>query len=159
MVGVSAARSGSHPLCAGIVLAGLAVFSLPPAPASADWLESERAEVATLPAHIATVLTGGEWESGGERGFYRIVVTAAGIEHVSNRIYIQRIALAFADNGYRLVTTRRVEELDPLGVAASVEADFYGQPLPVVTISTTDREMKRRSYRLTLMPSGTYRLE
>jgi hypothetical protein len=116
-----------------------AVHMVQASSALAQPLEPELADVEALPAHIATVVTGGEWQVGEEHGFYRIVVTASGIEHVSNRIYLQRLALDFTQNGYRLVETRGVEELNGLGVAASVAADFYCEERPVVTISTTDR--------------------
>lgn len=152
MVGMSAIACNRLPVLFAVLVAQAS-------PALAQPLGTELAEVEALPAHIATVVTGGEWQAGEEQGFYRIVVTAGGIDHVSNRIYVQRLALDFAENGYRLVETRGVEEINRQTVAASVEADFYGRDRPVVTISTTDREMKSRSYRLTLMPDGKYRLE
>jgi len=127
--------------------------------ASAQSLERDLTEVEVLPVQIATVMTGGEWENGDAHGFYRIVITGSGIEHITNRIYIQWLALDFAQNGYRLVRTRSIDEINRLTVEASVETDFYGSDLPRITINTTDREMKNRSYRLTPMSDGSYQLE
>ena len=138
------------------LLAATLLFSQPSYAQSQD---QEAARIENLPVDIGTVETGGEWQNGDKTGFYRIVVTGDGIEHLVNRLYVQWLALEFGGNSYRLERTVAVEEINTLNAAISVETEFYNHDHPQLIISTTDREMKTRAYRLTLLPDGRYRLD
>jgi hypothetical protein len=60
---------------------------------------------ATVPADVETVVTGGYWESGGQRGRYRVVVVNEGNEHVHSRLFIEWVADPRAGQPARVVAT------------------------------------------------------
>ena len=60
------------------------------APAAA---QQPAAGVPVLDARIATVRTGGYWEAGGQRGYYRAVELQDGWEEIRRRVLIQWLAV------------------------------------------------------------------
>jgi hypothetical protein len=46
----------------------------------------------SVPLSVSTVLTAGYWQSNGQSGRYRIIITEEGWEHVTNRLLVEWIA-------------------------------------------------------------------
>ncbi len=59
-----------------------------------------------LDVSIARVWSGGFWEEGTRRGYFRLVVTGRGYEHVANQLFIQWIEQGDRETGPRLVAQR-----------------------------------------------------
>ena len=66
----------------------------------------------SVPPNIHTVQTGGYWAVGEDEGFFRVVITAGGVEHVSHRLYIQWLRNNATIQSYELVRTVNVTELN-----------------------------------------------
>jgi hypothetical protein len=140
-------------LSAGLAMALLSVS------AAAQSGDPDLAQVEALPQRIATVYSGGAWQQGGQEGFYRAVVTGGGIEHISNRLYVQWLALDFETNGYRLMRTVAIDEVNNSQAAIGIEPDLYDPDEPHIKVNVTYRDNTERSFRLVLMPDGEYQLK
>ena len=78
-----------------------------------------------IPVSIHKVAAGGYWSEAEAEGFFRVVVVAAGVEHVVHRLYIQWLAIDADTQGYHLVRTVGVEEVNGgHGATLDVEAAF-----------------------------------
>jgi hypothetical protein len=64
------------------------------------------------PPGIHLVSAGGYWESVEDEGFYRVVVTASGVEHVVHQLFIQWLRSNSDTQEYELLRTVGVEELN-----------------------------------------------
>ena len=76
---------------------------------------------------INSVMSGGLWTRGKDEGFFRTVITADGVEHVVNRLYIQWLKINTDNQTYELVRTVNVKEFT-VRPARTVSANFQ-QPL------------------------------
>lgn len=114
-----------------------------------------------VPTAINAVATGGFWNKPGSgEGVYRVVVTAAGIEHVAHKLFIQWLANDEATQGYRLVRTVPVKELnDNAGVTMTVTTDFGDINFFLIKVAVTGRGGDKRNYEITATADGAYALK
>jgi len=92
-----------------------------PSAAADDFLTDAKG----IPASIHEIAAGGYWSAAENEGFFRVVVVAAGVEHVVHRLYIQWLAIDAETGGYRLVRTVAVEEINGgPGATLDIEAAF-----------------------------------
>jgi len=96
-------------------------------------------EVKAIPGGVEDVSIGGTWQDGDRSGAYRIVVTRAGIERVTARLFVQW--LAFGETGAATVADSiEITELAALGVDIvnlATETDADGLSLFVDTLGDT----------------------
>lgn len=93
-------------------------------------------EVKAMPGGVEDVSIGGSWQDGDRSGAYRLVVTRAGVEKVTARLFVQW--LAYGEAGEATVADSiEITELAELGVDIvnlSTEADADGLSLYVDTL-------------------------
>lgn len=77
--------------------------------AAEEW---SAADAKALPAGINKVVSGGYWARDGEEGFFRAVIVADGIEHVAQHLYLQWLRIDHSTQGYRVVSTVPVKEVN-----------------------------------------------
>lgn len=65
-----------------------------------------------IPPNVHSVQAGGFWNEGSKEGFFRVVVIAGGVEHVSHRLFIQWLKTDARSQTYELVRTVNVRELN-----------------------------------------------
>jgi hypothetical protein len=71
---------------------------------------------------VDSVVTGGSWESAGDRGMYRVVVVNAGYEHVHSTARVEWIAEPrSANDATRIVASAEIKFPEPLSVGATLE--------------------------------------
>ncbi len=68
--------------------------------------------VKLLSPHIHAVVYGGYWSSANVEGYYRAVVTTAGAEHVSQRLFLQWVRVNLEDGTYKVTATVPVKEIN-----------------------------------------------
>ena len=68
--------------------------------------------VRELGTDIAAVESGGYWSRDSEEGSFRLVVTAAGIEHVNHRLFLQWIKNNIDDGTQVVVSTVSIDEIN-----------------------------------------------
>lgn len=94
-------------------------------------------QVAAMPGAVEDVSIGGSWQDGDRNGAYRLVVTRAGGEKITARLFIQWIA--YGDAGEATVADSiEIAEMAALGVDIvnlSSEADDDGLSVFVDTIN------------------------
>ena len=79
----------------------------------------------TVPLSVSSVLTDGYWQSNGQAGRYRVVVTEEGWEHVTNRLLVEWIAEPTARDS-------------PPKIIASAEPTLpFGQSVAAFSVVTT----------------------
>ncbi|NJO17163.1 MAG: hypothetical protein HC877_15895 [Thioploca sp.] len=84
-------------------------------------------EQSSVPTPVVNVVSGGYWEDAGQRGIYRVILTAEGWEHVSTRVKVEWIAEPKTQNEQSIIVapklpfgqetaSLKVEKLQPLSV-------------------------------------------
>jgi hypothetical protein len=101
-----------------------------------------------VPASIHTVDAGGYWARGKEEAFFRIVVIAAGVEHVVHRLYLQWLTVDSDSQEYRVVRTTPVKEINEghCSSVLEVKPDFanVGQLKVAIAAKPRGRSPERR---------------
>lgn len=93
-----------------------------------------------VPGRIHKVEAGGYWTRDKQEGFFRVVVVAAGVEHVVHRLYLQWLTIDPDSQDYRLVRTTPVKELNEgHGSVLEVKTEFPDLGRLKVTINATPR--------------------
>ena len=72
---------------------GLLLLFLSWSPAFAQETDAGANAVVTLPSQVETVVSGGYWERDGKEGSYRVIILLEGWEHLSNRVFLQWLAV------------------------------------------------------------------
>jgi len=94
-----------------LLLAALLPFAVPGGACAQD-----RDEIPpTIEARIATIATGGVWHSNAESGRCRVVVIAAGWEHVHSEVWLEWLRFNEALRDLEVVGSVRVGEIGLLG--------------------------------------------
>lgn len=135
----------------------LALFSLclgaPPASAQNEAFETAE----KVPPGIHFVSAGGFWTQGNEEGFFRVVVVAGGIEHVSHRLYLQWLRNDAKTQGYELIRTVNVKELNMgHGYVLTVKTDFGDINAFRVDVMANSRGGSPRKFAITAKGNGSY---
>ncbi|MCP4936681.1 MAG: hypothetical protein GY927_21385 [bacterium] len=68
--------------------------------------------VTSLAADISTVEAGGYWSRGSSEGFYRVIVKAAGVEHVKHSLFLQWIKTNIEKGSYSVVKSVSIKEIN-----------------------------------------------
>lgn len=120
--------------------------------------QNAQAEVAShIPASIHQVTSGGSWSQGKQEGFYRAVVTARGIEHVSHRLYIQWLRVNPQKQRYELIRTVGVKEINAgHGQVLSVHTTFGNVNAFRINVTAKTPGGKSRRYVISVRRIGRY---
>ncbi len=110
-----------------------------------------------VPAGIHEVSAGGFWTAGKDEGFFRIVVYAGGLEHVSHRLYIQWLRNDAKTQSYELIRTVNVKELNSgHGYLLDVKTSFGEINAFKVDVTAKDRGGMTKRFAITASGDGKY---
>ena len=109
----------------------------------------------SIDPHIAFVTTGGFWESGRDRGQFRVVVTNQGWEHVSSKVELQWLLEDVAARDLRLHKSVEVKELG--GGLMSVGQPTF-TPEGTVVLHASLKTGESTVFSLTPLQPGMYRI-
>jgi hypothetical protein len=136
-------------------LLAVLLFSLSSAPSIAQNEPFETAE--KVPPSIHHVASGGFWTAGKDEGFFRSVVIAGGVEHVSHRLFIQWLRSDAKTQRYRVVRTVNVTELNlGHGHVLEVKTSFGEINAFKVDVTANSRGGKSRRFAITAKGDGKY---
>ena len=145
-----------RPLAA--VFAVMLLLNLDTPPASAQNASFEAAE--QVPVSIHHAAAGGFWTHGKDEGFFRAIVTAGGIEHVANRLYIQWLRSEAQKQSYELVRTINVKELNlGHGHVLEVKTEFGDINSFKINVTANSRGGKAKRFAITAKGDGTYAIQ
>ena len=136
-------------------LLAVILLSLSSAPSIAQKEPFETAE--QVPPSIHHVASGGFWTAGKDEGFFRAVVTAGGVEHVSHRLFIQWLSSDAKTQRYTVVRTVNVTELNlEHGHVLEVQTSFGNINAFKVDVTANSRGGKSRRFAITVKGDGKY---
>jgi hypothetical protein len=106
-------------------------------------------------AGVYHVASGGFWTAGKDEGFFRAVVTAGGVEHVSHHLFIQWLRSDAKVQGYALVRTVNVKELNlGHGYLLEIRTSFGDMNAFEVNVTENSRDGKRWRFAITAKGDG-----
>jgi hypothetical protein len=135
---------------------GLAVCTTLSASSLAE--DGSRAAASDVPPNIHLVSSGGYWSRGEREGFFRIIVTADGIEHISHRLFLQWMAIDPVTQSYSVVDTRDVKETNEgHGYLLDVKVE-YGAPgsVDLSVFARRDRPPQEIHFTISAKGDGSY---
>jgi len=113
-----------------------------------------------VPANVHSAMSGGLWTVGKKEGFFRAVVIAGGVEHVSHRLYIQWLRTDAKTQGYELVRTVNVKELNlGHGFVLEVKTSFGDINSFKIDITANSRGGKAKRFAITAKGDGKYAIQ
>ncbi|MCP5082218.1 MAG: hypothetical protein GY948_11030 [Alphaproteobacteria bacterium] len=138
-----------------LILTGLALNVVP---AFAQKIEFEILK--KLPAQVSQVESGGFWSKGDDEGFFRVVVTSGGIEHVENKLFVQMMKLDKRTQTYDAVKTLSINETNMRqGNVIKIDTDFGDVNAFEVNVESSSRGNETKRFKLILNGSGGYKLK
>jgi hypothetical protein len=151
----SRAHSGKEQAMTQFLRLGVALAVLQLAAVDVRAQDYGLGDAKATPASIHAVQSGGHWEQHGNEGFYRVVVTSGGVEHVVSRLYVQWIAIDPDAQAYKLTRTIDVKEVGAASVITPVpKFSTSGNWTMAVTIGRRGGKRERRI--VTIRPGGSY---
>jgi hypothetical protein len=139
----------------GVLVFSAVCASLWALPAAGQNKAFESAE--KIPAGVHSVSTGGFWNSGTAEGFYRSVVIAGGVEHVSHRLFIQWLQNDSKNQTYQLIRTMNIKELNlGAGYVLEVKTSFGDINLFKISVKASSRGSKTKLFDVTAKGGGGY---
>ena len=143
----------AHQVVACFLAVALLCLSAPPSAARTEPFEAAE----NVPSSIHSVMSGGFWARGGDEGFFRVVVVAGGVEHVSHRLYIQWLRSDPKTQSYELIRTVNVTELNlGQGYLLEVKTSFGDINSFKISITANSLRVKTRSFAITVKGDGKY---
>ena len=104
--------------------------------------------VGSLSPDVQTVVSDGYWSNDHGEGFFRAVVTAAGVEHVNNELFLQWVSVDVDTNHYVVASSVGIEQINAnhtdayhIAVEKAADADF-GTLRLIVTVSAEHSKTK-----------------
>ena len=136
-------------------LSVLFFLCLSPFPAYAQNDAFEAAE--NVPAGIHHVSAGGFWTGGGHEGFFRAVVVAGGVEHVSHRLFIQWLTSDAKTQAYELIRSVNVKELNlGHGYVLDIKTVFGDVNAFKIDVTANSRGGGIKKFAITAKGDGNY---
>ncbi len=124
-------------------------------PAAAQNQAFESAE--KIPVGVHSVSADGFWTSGNAEGFFRTVVIAGGVEHVSHRLFIQWLQNDPGSQSYKLIRTINVKELNlGTGHVLKVTTDFGDINQFKISVTANRRGRNAKRFVITAKGKGGY---
>lgn len=124
-----------------------------PSPAQNESFEAAE----QVPAGIHHASAGGFWNQGKDEGFYRAVVVARGVEHVSHQLFIQWLRTNSKTQDYELIRTVNVKELNlGHGFVLAVTTSFGDINAFRVDVTANSRGGKAKRFVITVKGDGKY---
>ena len=123
-----------------------------------SYAQNEAFEAAgQVPANIYSVISGGFWTAGKDEGFFRVVVVAGGVEHVSHRLYIQWLRSDAKTQSYELIRTVNVTELNlGQGYLLDVKTSFGDFNSFKIDVTARSQRVKAKKFAITAKGDGKY---
>ena len=113
-----------------------------------------------VPPSVHHVASGGFWTAGKDEGFFRAIVTAGGIEHVSHRLFIQWLRSDAKTQRYTVVRTVNVTELNLVhGNVLEVQTSFGDVNAFKIDVTAKSRGGKSRHFAITAKGDGKYEIQ
>lgn len=141
-----------------IVINFSAVFLLCLSLATPSNAQNEAFEAADqVPASIHSAMSGGYWTAGKDEGFFRVVVVAGGVEHVSHRLYLQWLRIDAKTQSYDLLRTVNVKELNlGHGFVLEVKTSFGDINAFKIDVTANSRGGQANKMAITVKGDGKY---
>ncbi|MEJ2229191.1 MAG: hypothetical protein P8Y67_13395 [Alphaproteobacteria bacterium] len=140
-------------IAAAVFVMLLLCLSQPPAYAQNQAFEAAE----EVPVSIHNVSAGGFWTAGKNEGFFRTVVYAAGVEHVSHRLFIQWLRSDAETQNYELIRTVNVKELNlGSGYVLDVKTDFGKINAFVIDVTAKNRGGAIKRFAIIVSGDGKY---
>ncbi len=112
---------------------------------------------AEVPAGVHHVSSGGYWSDKDVEGFYRVMVIARGVEHVSHRLFVQWLRSDASTQAYTVVRTVDVKELDlGQGYVFGVTTAFGDLNAFKIAVTARRPNAKEKSFMITAKDVGQY---
>lgn len=110
-----------------------------------------------VPARIHSIMTGGIWMRGKDEGFFRVVVVAGGVEHVTNRLYVQWLRVDYETQGYELIRTVNVKQFNE-GYGSVLKVKTASGDINAFKIDVTEKSKsgKAKRFAITVKGDGKY---
>ena len=94
---------------------------------------------------------------GKDEGFFRVIVVAGGVEHVTNRLYIQWLRVNYETQGYDLIRTVNVKQFNVgYGVVLEVKTSFGKINSFKIDVTEKSRGGKAKRFAITVKGDGKY---
>ena len=146
----------SHKLVASFVAILLLCLSSPPSNAQNESFDAAE----QVPVSIHHVAAGGFWTLGKDEGFFRAIIVAGGVEHVSHRLYIQWLRVNAKTQSYELVRTVNVKELNlGHGFVLEVKTSFGDINAFKIDVTANSRGGKAKRFAITVKGDGRYAIQ
>lgn len=140
-----------------ILIRGMALASLAFAPVPVSAQDMGLGTAQNLSSNIHMVMSGGYWSLGPDEGFFRVVVTGGGAEHVSHRLFIQWVKTDQATQSYIPVRTLGVKELNlGHGYVLNVKTSFGELNAFLIHVDANSRSGGTQRFLVTARNDGTY---
>ena len=115
--------------------------------------------VELVPAGVHQVNSGGYWSDDETDGFYRVIVMAGGVEHVSHRLFVQWVWSDESPPAYTVVRTVEIKELDlGPGHLLDVTTSFGDFDAFKIAVTSRDRAGKEKSFMIIAKGVGQYEI-
>lgn len=145
-----------YKLIGGIAAVGLICSGVLPSSAQ----NASQALAERVPTGIHSVISGGFWTRGKDEGFFRVIVTAGGIEHIVHRLFIQWLQTNAKPQGYTLIRTVNVKELNfGHGGVLQVKTTFGDVNSFMINVIANRRNSKAKNFTITVKGDGIYIIE
>ncbi len=142
---------------ARLVLAFLIAFAWS-LPSKAD--ENSLVLLEQVPANIHHVKSGGYWTIDGDEGFFRVLIISAGVEHVSQKIFIQWVRVDLETGDYKIHHTTELTEFTGGGeYVLQVETSFGDINAFKIDLTSNLRDQEPRRFIVIAHGDGTYSIE
>lgn len=132
---------------------------------SACFMPAQAEEVSHLeaaqavPVAVSALHSGGYWTEGTKEGFYRVMATSAGTEHVKQQLMLQWLQLNAETQSYEIIQTIAVTEINELRPAMlQIETEFGDFNAHQVTVAIDRRGGDQESYDILAQGPGKYRI-
>jgi hypothetical protein len=113
----------------------------------------------SVPASVAAVTSGGQWETKNERGRYRVIVEEGGWEHVISRVHIEWLAELSKEKKLAVVAAKMISELDGLWTFGPVKIIPSKKGTLLELPATDPHDGHQRKFLVELGPPGRYRIK
>ncbi len=112
----------------------------------------------TLSANVHAVVSGGYWSHGGREGFFRTVVMAGGVEHVSHELYLQWLQIDPGTQSYKVIKTAGIPQINDAsgGYVLDVKAAYPESNSLKLTVTARSERYPQAVFIITGKGDGSF---
>ena len=112
----------------------------------------------TRSAKVHAVVSGGYWSHGGREGFFRTVVMAGGVEHVSHELYLQWLQIDLGTQSNKVIKTAGIPQINDAsgGYVLDVKAAYPGSNSLKLTVTARSERYPQADFIITGKGDGSF---